>query len=228
MSTTELKVHENRLRRMAARQGLRLEKSRARDPQAVGYATYQLVNQATNEVVASGGQEGYGLDLAAVEKALNESGSTVAADVRADIVHLLDLLDLLPSWDEQGWWLEMEKLQNPDPHAYYFSSKIHATRNTLTQELSSRQPSAGSLVYAAQHMLMFFDTDRAAVFKLLDRVAGYGASDGRAGRLWAQDAVATAWRLYVPARAEQARSVREDDPLADTPPWMRDGWMPGD
>lgn len=36
------KVRENRLRRMAERQGLRLVKSRRRDPRAVGFGLYQL------------------------------------------------------------------------------------------------------------------------------------------------------------------------------------------
>jgi hypothetical protein len=37
------KVRENRLRRMASRQGLRLEKSRQRDAMALDYAKYSLV-----------------------------------------------------------------------------------------------------------------------------------------------------------------------------------------
>jgi hypothetical protein len=36
---------------MAERRGLRLEKSRRRDPQAVDYGTYQLVDAATTEIV---------------------------------------------------------------------------------------------------------------------------------------------------------------------------------
>jgi hypothetical protein len=36
------KVRENRLRRMAERQGVRLVKSRRRDPRAVGFGRYQL------------------------------------------------------------------------------------------------------------------------------------------------------------------------------------------
>lgn len=66
------KVRENRLRRMAQRQGLRLEKSRRRDPRALDYGTYQLTDPATNTLVAHGGQNGYGLDLDAIEKALTE------------------------------------------------------------------------------------------------------------------------------------------------------------
>lgn len=48
---TAQKVRENRLRRMAARQGLRLEKSRRRDPRALDYGTYRLRDEATQTAV---------------------------------------------------------------------------------------------------------------------------------------------------------------------------------
>ena len=48
-STTE-KVRENRLRRMASRQGLQLMKSRRRDPRALDYGTYWLVDASGVEV----------------------------------------------------------------------------------------------------------------------------------------------------------------------------------
>lgn len=41
MDTTD-KIHENRLRRMAERRGLRLEKSSRRDPDAIDFGTYRL------------------------------------------------------------------------------------------------------------------------------------------------------------------------------------------
>lgn len=53
------KVRENRLRRMATRQGLTLQKSRLRDPRAIGFGRYQL-----------GDREGLTLDQ--VEKHLTE------------------------------------------------------------------------------------------------------------------------------------------------------------
>lgn len=63
------KVRENRLRRMAARQGLVLHKSRRRDPRAVEYGTYMLVDLYTDVVVASGNAgRGYGLTLDEVEE----------------------------------------------------------------------------------------------------------------------------------------------------------------
>jgi hypothetical protein len=55
---TAERVRENRLRRMADRQGLRLVKSRRRDPRAVDYGGYMLVDQATGKVVAGAGPIG--------------------------------------------------------------------------------------------------------------------------------------------------------------------------
>jgi hypothetical protein len=40
----DFKVRENRARRAAQRRGWRLEKSRARDPHAIGYGLYLLVD----------------------------------------------------------------------------------------------------------------------------------------------------------------------------------------
>ena len=61
------RVRENRLRRMAARQGLRLLKSRRRDPYASGYGTYVLVAVGDDAVT---GAEGFGCDLDEIERQL--------------------------------------------------------------------------------------------------------------------------------------------------------------
>lgn len=44
MTDAEFKVFENRLRRAAERQGLRLEKSRRRDPNAIDFGRYALID----------------------------------------------------------------------------------------------------------------------------------------------------------------------------------------
>lgn len=72
MTATEYKTYENRLRRVAARQGLRLEKSRLRDHRAVGYGTYQLVDVASNTLVSYSGTNGYGLGLDDIATTLYE------------------------------------------------------------------------------------------------------------------------------------------------------------
>ena len=64
------KIWENRIRRMAGRQGLRLEKSRRRDTRAVDYGTYRLVDPVTSTVVSYGASSPYGLTLDEIEKAL--------------------------------------------------------------------------------------------------------------------------------------------------------------
>jgi hypothetical protein len=51
MSTRD-KVRENRMRRMADRQGMVLRKSGRRDPRAVDYGMYVLIDAATDAVVA--------------------------------------------------------------------------------------------------------------------------------------------------------------------------------
>lgn len=64
------KVRENRMRRVAARRGLHLEKSRGRDPGALGYGGYMIVDVAGNYVVAGASPYGFALDLDGVEKYL--------------------------------------------------------------------------------------------------------------------------------------------------------------
>ena len=60
---TAEQVRENRLRRMAERQGLQLVKSRRRDPRALGFGTFTIVDTATNALRAGGaGAEGLTVD----------------------------------------------------------------------------------------------------------------------------------------------------------------------
>ena len=62
------RVRENRLRRMAARQGLRLLKSRRRDRYASGYGTYALVPAAASPSMRADAQ--FGCDLDEIEQQL--------------------------------------------------------------------------------------------------------------------------------------------------------------
>jgi hypothetical protein len=67
-----LKVYENRLRRMARRQGLLLAKSRRRDTRAVDWGTYRLVDTNSGAVVCGDTANGFGMSLEEIEAALNE------------------------------------------------------------------------------------------------------------------------------------------------------------
>jgi hypothetical protein len=72
-SSASERVRENRLRRMAQRQRLTLQKSRRRDPRAYDYGTYRLVDIDTGTLVAYGPlHDGWGLDLDDIERALTE------------------------------------------------------------------------------------------------------------------------------------------------------------
>jgi hypothetical protein len=70
------KVREDRLRRMAKRQGLELVKSRRRDPRALGFGRYMIVDAASNAVVAGEIDSPRALDLDAVEAYLNRNVPT--------------------------------------------------------------------------------------------------------------------------------------------------------
>lgn len=77
------KVRENRLRRMADRQGLRLVKSRRRDERAVDFGGYMLVDVQTGGAVCGFGPFGYAADLDDIEAYLKgdseaEGDTTVA------------------------------------------------------------------------------------------------------------------------------------------------------
>lgn len=66
------KVRENRLRRMAERQGLRLVKSRRRDPQAVDYGTYGLIDPFLNAWILADPNFGYGHSLDEIAEYLSD------------------------------------------------------------------------------------------------------------------------------------------------------------
>ena len=68
---TEAKVLENRLRRVAARRGLRLEKSRRRDPNAIDYGGYMLADAYRNIAIAEASPHAYSCSLAEIERELS-------------------------------------------------------------------------------------------------------------------------------------------------------------
>ena len=61
------KVRENRLRRAAQRQGLHLTKSRYRDPRALGYGEYGLIDPRRNAWVVGARPYAYSMSLDDVE-----------------------------------------------------------------------------------------------------------------------------------------------------------------
>ncbi|UFS57629.1 hypothetical protein [Subtercola endophyticus] len=86
----EYKVREIRLRNAATRQGLQLQKSRLRDPNAIGYGLYRLVDLRTGAVVTSTNLPGgFGCDLDDIEARL-----TVVSDETDDYQIATDWTEL--------------------------------------------------------------------------------------------------------------------------------------
>jgi hypothetical protein len=69
----EEKIRENRLRRVAERRGYRLLKSRRRDPQALDFGGYMLVDAQTQLVVVGATPYAFSADLQSVEDFLDAS-----------------------------------------------------------------------------------------------------------------------------------------------------------
>ncbi len=64
------KVRENRLRRMAERQGFRLIKNRRRDPRAYDFGGYMILDPENNGVVAGHTPTAFSFTLNDVEQFL--------------------------------------------------------------------------------------------------------------------------------------------------------------
>jgi hypothetical protein len=126
-----------------------------------------------------------------------------------DAQHLLDLWDMLPGWDESDFWSQLNKAVWGQYD--YFEEKMQTVPRLLRRYLDGSQRTLYTAQYVAQYALLFFDKDRPEAFELLDRVVGYSGGKGLAGRRWAADVSATAWRLYVPGRAGIQRGYLPDD-----------------
>ncbi len=68
MSDDDLKVRENRVRRIAKRRGYVVQKSRRRDPYAHDYGGFIISEAARNIVVAGHSPNAYSLTLEDVEE----------------------------------------------------------------------------------------------------------------------------------------------------------------
>ena len=83
------KVRENRLRRMAERQGLEIQKSRRRDRRAIDYDRWLILDPHTNTIVA--GAEGtfrHGMTIDAVEAYLMGDEWTFTKGALDDVLEL--------------------------------------------------------------------------------------------------------------------------------------------
>jgi hypothetical protein len=69
MTPEQVKIFEARLRRAAKRQGMIMRKSRTRDPRAIDYGTYRLLDENSGNVQLHDSR-GNGVSLLAVEQFL--------------------------------------------------------------------------------------------------------------------------------------------------------------
>lgn len=77
------KVRENKVRRKLERMGYRLEKSRRRDPDAIDYGLYAIVDPETHGLMHPSASWGaHALTLDEVEQWANETGPTIVAERR--------------------------------------------------------------------------------------------------------------------------------------------------
>jgi hypothetical protein len=70
MSTRSEKTRENRLRRLAARQGLEIMKSRSRTPESLEYGGYMIINRYRDSVVLGAYPHSFAMSLDDVEEYL--------------------------------------------------------------------------------------------------------------------------------------------------------------
>lgn len=73
---TIMETREKRARRAAARQGLKLVKSRVRNPNIWEFGTFGIADATTNGLVADVAGSGVGLDLVEVEEFLAERNAS--------------------------------------------------------------------------------------------------------------------------------------------------------
>ena len=66
------KVRENRLRRIAERRGFLIQKSKRRDPKAIDFGGYMLIDARTNSVVLGATSFAFSADLDEIEDYLNK------------------------------------------------------------------------------------------------------------------------------------------------------------
>lgn len=134
----EFKVLEDRLRRMALRQGLALTKSRRRDPQAIDYGTYYLTDENNNIVSAER------MDIGDLMEYL-----TVPTQERAKRTHTVAaIIDISmtpdPATAPQGMWFEVKETDSTNDDGL----TLYAATNGFTAAIPDGAP-VGTLVRTA-------------------------------------------------------------------------------
>lgn len=138
-----------------------------------------------------------------------------------DVVHLLHLLSILPGSEDLEFWNNVDAegyLPRPGDQEHeltpsgdgYLLGKLGAgIGSSLLPKAADR-----SFVQLAQYVLFFFDGDRPALWKLLDRYSPASDFAAEAGRRFVQELCDTAWTIAV--RYDHRAGIES---LPDKWPW---------
>lgn len=77
-TTTTDKIREKRLRNAAKRQGYDITKSRTRDPRALDYGGWMVIDPRSNSIEAGGMGDGFQMSIDEVEKWLTSDHDQTA------------------------------------------------------------------------------------------------------------------------------------------------------
>ena len=114
-----------------------------------------------------------------------------------DLRHLLQLLALLPTPDDDDFWRTFATAESPDdPGAKdYILGKLSACIRDVVGDKVTRMDVSELALYT----LMFFSKSSPELHSLLGRVTSGFDVDGQdtVGQRWCQDVTATAWGLWV-------------------------------
>ncbi|WP_283139321.1 hypothetical protein [Rhizohabitans arisaemae] len=123
-----------------------------------------------------------------------DTSTSISAD--PDLRHLADLLDIIPRPENQEWW-ELLAGKGKRDRQYcddYVLPKLVYHLRVLRQD----KPKCSDVAGLGKYLLMFFGDHDAPVLDLIERFTeSLYLKNNVMGRLWAEDLVATSWRLFV-------------------------------
>jgi hypothetical protein len=120
------KIRENKVRRMARRQGLSVTKSRRRDPPANDFGVYWLVDER-DRIVFGGGPEPGGVTLDEIEEYL----VSLSGKVRTAAMSVGDLREAVAArLESTAWWRDQKAKEHPeDPRNGHAAATLRTWAN---------------------------------------------------------------------------------------------------
>ena len=138
----------------------------------------------------------------------------------ADLEHLLNLLALLPPPQDHDFWFKLAELncyhERLDEAAEQIVSNLRQGIVAVATNSTDDATKGDAAKDLASSCLTYFDGEDPGLWQLLDQTVEYPWTPRRAaGRRWASDVCATAWRLFVPREAAARRNgcTKQHHPL---------------